>query len=59
MGVMLFSGIVGIGMLAVFLGIMVIWVPAPPLIIICVFVIGLLVYDFVLSLREEGAKGKR
>jgi hypothetical protein len=38
---------------------MVIWVPAPPLIIICVFVIGLLVYDFVLSLREEGAKGKR
>jgi hypothetical protein len=45
------TGVVGIAMLAAFVGFMLWWVPAPPLIIICLFVGALLVYDFVSSLR--------
>lgn len=47
----LITGIIGIVMFAAFLGFMVIWVPAPPLIIIVVGVTALLVYDFVQTLR--------
>lgn len=56
MAAIVFAGIMGIGGLIVFLGIMLIWVPAPPLIIICVGVVLLLIYDFVNSLREEREK---
>ena len=49
--VTLIVGIVGIAMLLTFLGIMLWWVPAPPLIIIVVGVLGLLGYDFVMTLR--------
>lgn len=59
MGVTTFAGILGIGGLVVFMGIMLIWVPAPPLIIICVGVLLLLIYDFVSELREEAAKRRR
>lgn len=45
------TGIIGIAMLAAFLGFMLWWVPAPPLIIIVVGVMALLVYDFVQTLR--------
>ncbi|MEX0753158.1 MAG: hypothetical protein WD073_09570 [Xanthobacteraceae bacterium] len=45
----LITGIIGIGMLAAFLGIMIVWVPALPLIVIVAFVLGLLVYDIVCS----------
>ena len=38
-------------MLTAFLGFMVVWVPAPPLIIIVVVVMALLIYDFVQTLR--------
>jgi hypothetical protein len=47
----LIAGIIGIGMLATFLGIMLWWVKAPPLIIIVVLVMVLLIYDFVQTLR--------
>lgn len=47
----LIAGIIGIAMVATFLGIMVWWVKALPLIIIIVGVLLLLVYDFVLTLR--------
>jgi hypothetical protein len=47
----LIAGVAGIGMLATFLGFMLVWVPAPPLIFIVVVVIALLVYDFVQTLR--------
>ena len=47
----LISGVIGIGMLAAFLGFMVVWVPAPPLIIIMVVAGALLLYDFVQTLR--------
>lgn len=59
MGITLLAGIIGIAGLAVFLGIMLIWVPAPPLIIICVGTMLLLIYDFVNELREESAKRRR
>jgi uncharacterized membrane protein len=47
----LIAGAIGIAMVVVFLGIMIVWVPAPPLIIIIVGVMALLVYDFVMTLR--------
>ena len=47
----LIAGIIGIAMLATFLGIMLWWVKAPPLIIIVVLVMVLLIYDFVQTLR--------
>jgi hypothetical protein len=47
----LISGIIGIGLLTAFLGIMLWWVKAPPLIIIVVLVLVLLIYDFVQTLR--------
>jgi uncharacterized membrane protein YfcA len=50
------TGLIGIAMLLVFLGIMLWWVPAPPLIVIIVSVVALLVYDFVQTLihGEDG-----
>jgi hypothetical protein len=45
------AGIIGIAMVVIFLGIMVVWVPAPPLIIIVVAVMAMLVYDFVMTVR--------
>ena len=48
----LITGIIGIAMLIAFLGVMVWWVPAPPLIIIIVAVVGLLIYDFVLTIKR-------
>ncbi len=44
-------------MLMAFLGVMVWWVPAPPLIIIVGHVMLLLIYDFVQTLRY-GENGK-
>jgi hypothetical protein len=46
----LITGIIGIAGVMTFLGLMVWWVPAPPLIIIVVFVMLLLVWDFVQTL---------
>ena len=53
----LITGIVGIAMLVAFLGFMLVWVKAIPLIIIVVLVVVLLIYDFVQTLRagESGA----
>ena len=47
----LVTGIIGIVMVVVFMGFMVVWVPAPPLIIICLGVLALLVHDFVRTVR--------
>ena len=46
------AGIIGIGLLATFLGIMLWWVKALPLIVIVVLVLALLCYDFVQTLRH-------
>ena len=53
----LITGIIGISMLFAFVGIMVWWVKALPLIIIFVLVGSLLLYDFVRTVLygEEGA----
>ncbi len=48
------TGIIGIASVVGFLSFMLIWVPAPPLIIIVVFVMALLIIDFVNSLRSGG-----
>ena len=50
----LVTGVIGIAMLTAFLGIMLWWVPALPLIIIVISVMGLLLYDFVDTLRTGG-----
>ena len=54
----LITGIIGISMLFAFVGIMVWWVKAVPLILIFLLVIGLLLYDFVRTLKygEEGTQ---
>jgi len=54
----LITGIIGISMLAAFVGIMVWWVKALPLIVIFVVCGGLLIYDFVRTVLygEEGAR---
>ena len=58
MGMTLITGIIGIGMVCTFLGFMVVWVKAPPLIIIVVGTMLLLIYDFVQTLRY-GEGGRR
>jgi hypothetical protein len=42
-------------MIVIFMGFMLVWVKAPPLIIICLIVFALLIYDFYLSLRDKSA----
>ena len=55
----LVAGAIGIGMLAVFLGFMLWWVKALPLIIIVVVTMALLIYDFVYTLRHgEGGRAR-
>jgi hypothetical protein len=53
------TGVIGIAMVVAFLGIMLWWVPAPPLIIIVVGVMAMMFYDFYLTLRYgENGKGR-
>jgi hypothetical protein len=47
----LVTGIIGIAMVCVFMGFLLVWVPAPPLIIISLGVLLLLAYDFIESVR--------
>jgi hypothetical protein len=51
------TGVIGIAMVVGFVAFMLIWVPAPPLIIIVVGVMALLIYDFVQSVRSGGSGG--
>jgi len=55
----LISGVIGFGMLAAFLGFMIVWVPAPPLIVIVVLALALLLWDFLRELRSESGRAKR
>jgi hypothetical protein len=48
----LVTGLIGIAMVVVFMGFMLVWVKAPPLIIICLVVLALLAYDFYLTQRS-------
>jgi len=45
------TGVIGIGILLLFLGVLVWWIQALPLVIIIVGVVGLLLYDFVRTVR--------
>ncbi|MFL6833968.1 MAG: hypothetical protein ACJ8F0_15400, partial [Xanthobacteraceae bacterium] len=56
---LLVTGLIGIALLATFLGIMVWWVKAPPLIIIVVGVLALVIYDFVQELRAASKAATR
>lgn len=51
----LITGIIGIALVVIFMGFMLVWVKAPPLIIICLFVLALLIYDFYISVRGRSA----
>jgi hypothetical protein len=53
------TGIFGIAGLCVFLGILLWWIKALPLIIIVVCVVALLLVDFVQSLRTGNSNGGR
>ena len=55
----LVTGLIGIAMLLVFLGIMAWWIKALPFTIIIVIVVLLVLYDFVRTLRYgEGGPGR-
>ncbi|MFK4507922.1 hypothetical protein LPJ38_22950 [Bradyrhizobium daqingense] len=49
------TGLIGLALVLTFLGILVVWIKAIPLIIIVVSVMMLAVIDFVRSLRTNGA----
>jgi len=55
----LITGLLGMIGVTIFMGIMLWWVPAPPLIIICLVVGTLMVIDFVSTLKfgNNGSKG--
>lgn len=46
-------GIISILLVMAFLGVLVVKVLAPPLVIIIVIVLGLMIYDFIKTVREE------
>lgn len=48
----LITGLIGIALLCGFLGVYIFWVPAPPLVVVMIFVLALLLFDFVRSMRE-------
>jgi hypothetical protein len=48
------TGLIGIAGVCVFLGILLWWIKAVPLIIICVLVMALLINDFRQTLRANG-----
>ena len=47
------TGIIGIAMLIIFMGFMLVWVKALPLIVICLIVFSLLIWDFYLAVRTD------
>lgn len=49
----LITGIVGIAMLVAFLGVLLWWIRAVPLMIVVASVILLLLYDFTRTLRQD------
>jgi hypothetical protein len=53
----LVAGLIGIALLLLFLGILVVWLKALPLIIISAGVVLLLAYDLVNTLRESNGAG--
>jgi hypothetical protein len=59
MMMLLITGLIGVALLATFLGIMVWWVKALPLIIIVVGVLALLIYDFAQELRAASKGAAR
>lgn len=56
---MLVTGIIGIAMLVMFLGVLVWWIKALPFIVIVVTVVLLLLWDFGQSLRSSDSGGGR
>jgi uncharacterized membrane protein len=51
MMMILISGLIGLAMLGAFLGIMLWWVKAPPLIVIVVAVLAMAIYDLFMTVR--------
>jgi hypothetical protein len=47
------TGLIGIAMLLAFLGVLMWWIKAVPLITIVICVVVLLVYDFVQTVRQK------
>lgn len=47
------TGLIGVIGVCTFLGILLWWIKAVPLIIICVLVMAMLIYDFYQSVRAE------
>lgn len=54
----LITGLIGIALLVGFLGIMMWWIKAVPIILICLIAVGLLVEDFVAELKRTNGASK-
>lgn len=54
----LITGIIGLATVLIFLGIMMWWIKALPLIIIVVVVAGFMIQDFIQSLRAGNDSGQ-
>lgn len=53
------TGMIGIAAVSAFLGVMLWWVRAPPLIFIALVVLALLIVDFVRSVRAGNGNGAK
>jgi hypothetical protein len=53
MTMILITGTIGVAMLLAFLGIMLWWIKALPLIVIVLSVLAVMLYDFVQEMRSE------
>lgn len=49
----LIAGTAGIVLVCGFLGILMAWIKAPPLVIIMLAVIAMMIYDFIKTMREN------
>ncbi|MGH6947815.1 MAG: hypothetical protein ACREDZ_10845 [Kiloniellales bacterium] len=54
----LVAGIIGMAVMIAFLGIYIVTIKAPPMIIIMVVVIGLMIWDFVKTIRQTNGGAK-
>ncbi len=48
----LVAGVIGVAILSAFLGTLLVWLKSVPLTIITLFVVGLIIYDLIKTLRE-------
>ena len=59
MTINMITGLIGIAMFVGFVGFLIVWVPAPPLIVIVVGVTAVVIWDFIKQLRVAADDSER